>query len=496
MPGDLLEKYSITAELGKGASGHVLAAHRTSDHHLVAIKAILRSTIPSNAWARDRELGVVPMEVFILKNVRHPNVIAYRDYYRDERFIYLITDRFGYRVSGASVSTTPAASPLVQPGKVDEQEPRMDGTGLPSPCHSPETSPTGVVGADVGGKGGLTRLAISGDGGGGSASDAPVSPVSLPSPSTALPPTRSARGIAGGGKGGVTRERGSSTSSEETAVSSPDLSNGAVESMGVNGRPVDLYEHIEKRGAGKDGMGEGEARWIFGQVASAVRYLHGRGVVHRDIKDENIIIDSTTLTVRLIDFGSATVEPASNPNHTHQHFQGTITYASPEILRGERYKGKASDVWALGVLLYTILFGGVPFGSSEHAIHWPFRVPPGVTGGEGAGKGVKGGALELIGWMLSKDPAKRPTMEEIVRHPWLNVRSVGSVGVVVGSTAAVPNSKSGPGGGGGRGQGGNGKILNEMDGRKAASSSTATTQQDTPVAANAVNVVNHEATRA
>lgn len=65
---------------------------------------------------------------------------------------------------------------------------------------------------------------------------------------------------------------------------------------------------------------------------------------------KNIVIDEN-LQVKLIDFGSAGLEPKDNPNFLFDRFQGTIQYASPEILKGEKYRGKPVDIWALGIIL-------------------------------------------------------------------------------------------------------------------------------------------------
>lgn len=112
---------------------------------------------------------------------------------------------------------------------------------------------------------------------------------------------------------------------------------------------MDLFECIERHNK----IPEYLARAIFHQIASAVSYLHSKGVVHRDLKDENIVINQN-YKVKLIDFGAAAVEPRGNPNHLWDRFMGTVQFASPEILRGEKYRGRPADVWALGVLLYTV----------------------------------------------------------------------------------------------------------------------------------------------
>ncbi|KAI8850336.1 kinase-like domain-containing protein [Chytridium lagenaria] len=453
MPRDLLERYRVMDEppLGAGGFGSVFAGVRRVDGLEVAVKVVAKVRIPSSSWAKDKDLGVVPMEVFILKNVRHPNVIAYRDYFKDEKHVYLLTDRFGTRPivsaargaqprlhhpsrtgsssSSSSTSTTssssaptsssplpissepiPPSSPSIPSVQTSASRPKPAALSLlmtpnitanlmPSPSASPTASSPQPL-----------RPFSSTD-----MSDIPpISPISLPSPSTApttfqyTHPQRSRRPS-------ISSIRSTSSSTSLPLVppspTDPDMEEEdqppVMQQQGKHA--MDLFECIERR----ERLSEGQARFVFGQVANAVRYLHGKGVVHRDIKDENIIIDAN-LNVRLIDFGSATVEPVSAPHHTHQTFTGTITYASPEILRGERYKGKPADVWALGVLLYTILYGVAPFLSSEQAMHFPVR--------------CDGKVGMLLGWMLMKEPGRRPSLEEVLKHPWMRKREEGRKG--------------------------------------------------------------------
>ncbi|XJO75472.1 hypothetical protein BDV3_006150 [Batrachochytrium dendrobatidis] len=166
---------------------------------------------------------------------------------------------------------------------------------------------------------------------------------------------------------------------------------------------MDLFECIEQY----DRIPEESAKGIFFQVVQAIRYLHCKGVVHRDIKDENIVIDGS-FHVKIIDFGSAAVE-SSDPNFLFDRFQGTIQYASPEILRGEKYRGKPTDVWALGILLYTILYGEVPFASSEQAKSCAYKPPRFPSSPK---------CMDLLGWMLQKHASQRPTADQILCHPW------------------------------------------------------------------------------
>ncbi|EPQ27440.1 uncharacterized protein PFL1_04978 [Pseudozyma flocculosa PF-1] len=127
------------------------------------------------------------------------------------------------------------------------------------------------------------------------------------------------------------------------------------------GTGQDLFDYVE---SAPDGLDTFEIRSIFGQVADALRFLHANNIVHRDIKDENVILDGHG-NVQLIDFGSAA---HIRPGRLFDTFSGTLDYAAAEILRGEKYAGQAQDVWALGVVGFVLLCGECPFWNGEEAI--------------------------------------------------------------------------------------------------------------------------------
>ncbi|PWN28152.1 hypothetical protein BDZ90DRAFT_231910 [Jaminaea rosea] len=128
------------------------------------------------------------------------------------------------------------------------------------------------------------------------------------------------------------------------------------------GHGTDLFDYIESH---PFGLATSEARCILGQVADGVRFLHQHNIVHRDIKDENVILDGAG-HAQLIDFGSAAHVKAGRSFDT---FSGTLDYAAAEILRGDKYGGKEQDVWALGVVSYVCLVGDAPFWNGEEAMH-------------------------------------------------------------------------------------------------------------------------------
>ncbi|WQF76082.1 Putative serine/threonine-protein kinase, active [Colletotrichum destructivum] len=163
---------------------------------------------------------------------------------------------------------------------------------------------------------------------------------------------------------------------------------------------MDLFDYIELR----SNMEEAECRSMFVQVAKAIGHLHTKAlVVHRDIKDENVILDGEG-HIKLIDFGSA----AYIKNGPFDVFVGTIDYAAPEVLAGKPYGGKEQDVWALGILLYTIIYKENPFYSIDEIMDRDLRVPWTMSDE----------SIDLIRCMLNRDVAARYDIKQVLEHPW------------------------------------------------------------------------------
>ncbi|KAK6514501.1 hypothetical protein TWF281_004699 [Arthrobotrys megalospora] len=171
--------------------------------------------------------------------------------------------------------------------------------------------------------------------------------------------------------------------------------------MKPHGLPgMDLYDYIEL----KVTMDEAECRSIFQQVAQALQHLHTKAlVVHRDVKDENVVLDGEG-RIKLIDFGSA----AYIKNGPFDVFVGTIDYASPEVLKGKSYRGKEQDIWALGVLLYTIIYKENPFYNIDEIMDRDIRIPWSTSDD----------SIDLIKGMLNRDVEKRMTISQVLEHPW------------------------------------------------------------------------------
>lgn len=193
--------------------------------------------------------------------------------------------------------------------------------------------------------------------------------------------------------------------------------------MGPHGLPgMDLFDYIELR----TNMEEDECRSIFVQVARAVHHLHIKAkVVHRDIKDENVVLDGEG-HIKLIDFGSAAYiksgpfdvfvgtigmfllvqfESMHSPNQT------SIDYAAPEVLAGKPYNGKEQDVWALGILLYTIIYKENPFYSIDEIMDRDLRVPYTISDE----------SIDLIRCMLDRDVEQRYDITQVLEHPWCQI---------------------------------------------------------------------------
>ncbi|SAM03453.1 hypothetical protein [Absidia glauca] len=139
-----------------------------------------------------------------------------------------------------------------------------------------------------------------------------------------------------------------------------------------------------------------DIRRIFHQVAAAVAHLHHLGIVHRDIKDTNILLNDTD-DVLLIDFGSAAYY---RPGRLFTTLCGTRDCMAPEILRSEPYAGPPQDIWSLGVLLYTLIYREMPLGDSS----------PSYQGH---------GAAGLLAKLLDGNANQRPTIDLVMQDPWL-----------------------------------------------------------------------------
>ncbi|KAF9451606.1 Pkinase-domain-containing protein [Macrolepiota fuliginosa MF-IS2] len=174
----------------------------------------------------------------------------------------------------------------------------------------------------------------------------------------------------------------------------------------------ELFDYLVEKGR----LEEDETRVIFGQLCLAVAYLHESGIVHRDLKLENVLLDERC-RIKLGDFGFTR---EYDKNGFMQTFCGTTGYASPEMLQGKRYQGPEVDVWSLGVILYCLLTGTLPFDDDDEAImrnkiiREDFEDPIWLS--------LEG--RDLIKNILQKDATKRIMIPQILTHPWFTSRNL------------------------------------------------------------------------
>uniref|UniRef100_A0A8C5NDW3 non-specific serine/threonine protein kinase n=1 Tax=Gouania willdenowi TaxID=441366 RepID=A0A8C5NDW3_GOUWI len=159
-------------------------------------------------------------------------------------------------------------------------------------------------------------------------------------------------------------------------------------------------------------MKEKEARAKFRQIVSAVQYCHQKHIVHRDLKAENLLLDAD-MNIKIADFGFSNEFTLGNKLDT---FCGSPPYAAPELFQGKKYDGPEVDVWSLGVILYTLVSGSLPFDGQnlkelrEHVLRGKYRIPFYMSTD----------CENLIKRFLVLNPAKRGTLEQIMKDRWIN----------------------------------------------------------------------------
>ncbi|XP_018972099.2 serine/threonine-protein kinase SIK2-like [Cyprinus carpio] len=169
----------------------------------------------------------------------------------------------------------------------------------------------------------------------------------------------------------------------------------------------EIFDYLAKHGR----LSEPEARRKFWQILSAVEYCHNRNIVHRDLKAENLLLDGH-MNIKIADFGFGNFFQPGKPLAT---WCGSPPYAAPEVFEGQQYEGPQLDIWSMGVVLYVLVCGALPFdGPSlpvlrQRVLEGRFRIPYFMTED----------CEHLIRRMLVLDPSKRLSIGQIKEHKWM-----------------------------------------------------------------------------
>ncbi|XP_074041981.1 MAP/microtubule affinity-regulating kinase 3-like [Leptinotarsa decemlineata] len=171
----------------------------------------------------------------------------------------------------------------------------------------------------------------------------------------------------------------------------------------------DMFDYIVRHGR----MDEREARAKFRQIVSAVEYCHKKKIIHRDLKDGNILFDSE-MNVKIADFGFAREFTPGIKVHT---FCGSLHFAAPEMFMNIEYDGPEVDVWSLGIILYFLVTGTLPFNGSTlpeirvQVLFGKCLIPSHVSTD----------CANILKTLLVRDPLKRPNLQIIRKDKWISI---------------------------------------------------------------------------
>ncbi|CAI2351290.1 unnamed protein product [Caenorhabditis sp. 36 PRJEB53466] len=174
----------------------------------------------------------------------------------------------------------------------------------------------------------------------------------------------------------------------------------------------EMFDYIVR----KERLEESEARHFFRQLVSAIAYVHSQGYAHRDLKPENLLL-TEDLHLKLIDFGlCAKTEKGRIDKHNLDTCCGSPAYAAPELIQGLQYKGNEADVWSMGILLYTLLVGALPFEDDNMQIMYR-KIQSGCFYEPDF---LSPMSKQLLRAMLQVAPERRITVKKLLEHDWLN----------------------------------------------------------------------------
>ncbi|KAF5897359.1 PAS domain-containing serine/threonine-protein kinase-like isoform X1, partial [Clarias magur] len=161
---------------------------------------------------------------------------------------------------------------------------------------------------------------------------------------------------------------------------------------------ADFCEHYNGK------LPEALARDIMLQLVQAAYHCYNCGVFHNDIKPGNVLINTETMQIKLFDFGSGKLLK----DEPYNCCTSTPVYSPPEYFKHNQYRGCPATIWSLGLVLYILVCGDIPFKSWEEMIQGYLHFPPGISKD----------CCKLISWCLKQNPKSRPSFRQILRHRW------------------------------------------------------------------------------
>ena len=153
---------------------------------------------------------------------------------------------------------------------------------------------------------------------------------------------------------------------------------------------------------------ETDCKNYFRQILQTTKTCHEAGVFHRDLKEENILIDLDTGMTKVIDFGSGDLLMHKG---SYAEYHGTWQFFPPEWITHGEYRGVPATVWSLGLILYAMACGDTPFNTEEEIVRCRLTFPEDVP--------LSFELKDLIRLMLNVNPEQRPTLEEIAEFAWM-----------------------------------------------------------------------------
>lgn len=199
----------------------------------------------------------------------------------------------------------------------------------------------------------------------------------------------------------------------------------------------DLFDYIQFRNFK---LGEQRVKELSYQIGIAIKYLHSYGIVHRDLKLENVMMSDNTESgvPKLVDFGLAKM---IGPNEKADEPFGTLGYVAPEVLRKEPYSFSC-DLWSYGCIIYALLSGSLPFDHESQKETIKMTLENKLEFDLPCWNSISENCKDLLVKLLAKDPSKRITLENALKHKWFNGIDLNQKTGIVNNKVASQNFKS------------------------------------------------------